>query len=274
MGMLIMRYPGGRSKALTLSYDDGIFEDIRLIDIMSRHGLKGTFNVNSAPAKQATGHRERLTWDQMCALYPASGNEVALHAWTHPHLEEMTAPQITYDVIRNRAELEQHFGKIIRGMAYPFGTYNDEVVNCLRACGIAYSRTVRSTGGFDLPTDWLRLPATCHHNDPHLMELADRFLTMGRRMQDPCLLFYLWGHSYEFTINDNWDRIEKFAEKMGGRDDIWYATNIEIYDYVQAYRSLRFSADGTMVENPTTTDVDVTYNGKDVHIPSGATMHL
>ena len=47
MGNIFMRFPGGRAKALTLSYDDGVVQDIRLIDIMRRHGLKGTFNINS-----------------------------------------------------------------------------------------------------------------------------------------------------------------------------------------------------------------------------------
>ena len=44
---IFMRFPGGKKKALTLSYDDGVEQDIRLIDIMKKNGLKGTFNLNS-----------------------------------------------------------------------------------------------------------------------------------------------------------------------------------------------------------------------------------
>lgn len=47
MANLFMRFPQGRAKALTLSYDDGVEQDIRLIEIMGKHGLKGTFNLNS-----------------------------------------------------------------------------------------------------------------------------------------------------------------------------------------------------------------------------------
>ena len=54
-------------------------------------------------------------------------------------------------------------------------------------------------------------------------------------------LFYLWGHSYEFDNNNNWDHIEKICEKLANRDDIWYATNMEIYEYVTAYNSLIYS---------------------------------
>ena len=42
-----LRFPEGRPKALTLSYDDGCTQDIRLADILSRYGIKCTFNLNS-----------------------------------------------------------------------------------------------------------------------------------------------------------------------------------------------------------------------------------
>ena len=69
------------------------------------------------------------------------------------------------------------------------------------------------------------------------------------------MLFYVWGHAYEFEINDNWQRIEDLIEKVGGQADIWYATNIEIYDYARAYERLLFSADGKRVYNPSVQEV-------------------
>jgi hypothetical protein len=65
----------------------------------------------------------------------------------------------------------------------------------------------------------------------------------------------LGGVRYEFEANDNWDVIEKFAEYVGGKEDIWYATNIEIYDYIEAYNRLQWSADMTMVHNPSAISV-------------------
>lgn len=46
MDRAFMRFPGFKLKALTLSYDDGVRQDKRLIEIMQKHGLKGTFNIN------------------------------------------------------------------------------------------------------------------------------------------------------------------------------------------------------------------------------------
>ena len=42
-----MRFPGGLAKALTFSYDDGVEQDIRLVEILDKYGMKGTFNLNS-----------------------------------------------------------------------------------------------------------------------------------------------------------------------------------------------------------------------------------
>ena len=86
------------------------------------------------------------------------------------------------------------------------------------------------------------------------MELAEKFVNLGKGRHfwyDPPHLFYLWGHSYEFDRDDNWEHLEDICEKLSGKDDTWYATNMQIYDYVTAYHSLVYSADGTRVYNPT-----------------------
>ena len=45
----------------------------------------------------------------------------------------------------------------------------------------------------------------------------------------------MWGHSYEFENNNNWVILKNFCKTAGGREDIWYATNIEICDYISAF---------------------------------------
>lgn len=259
MSGMFMRFPEGKAKALTLSYDDGVQQDIRLMEIMDQHGLKGTFNLNSGcyaaegtVYPEGTIHR-RLTKREVQELYRDSGHEVAVHGLTHPFLEKLPENMAMWELLKDRENLEDLFHTIVRGMAYPFGTYNDTVVECLKKAGLVYGRTVISSHSFGIPEDWLRLEATCHHNDPELMVLAEKFVN-GTPIDDSWL-FYLWGHSYEFENDDNWEVIEKFANLTGGREDIWYATNIQIHDYVQAYGRLEFSADGKQVYNPTVTEL-------------------
>ena len=274
----MLRFPNFLSKALTLSYDDGVAQDKRLIAIMSKYGLKGTFNINGGLfGKEPTTDKGRMTADEALKLYTESGNEVAVHGYKHLSLAEVDGTMAINDIIEDRKTLEKLFGKVIKGMAYANGSYSDEVVELLKVSGISYSRTVVSTEKFDLPTDWLRLPATCHHANPRLMELAKQFVEgedspyFWRRQAK---LFYLWGHSYEFDTYQNWEIIEKFAAYIGGRDDIWYATNGEIYEYVQAFDRLQFSADGTSVYNPSVIDVYIDSLDGQFIVPAGKTVKL
>ena len=127
----------------------------------------------------------------------------------------------------------------------------------------------------DIPTDWLRLPATCHHNDSELMALANTFVetkVSDEKWIQPPMLFYLWGHSYEFERNNNWEIIEEFSEYVGNREDVWYATNGEIYEYVKAFDSLIFGAEGKLIKNPSAIDVYINYYGHLYVVPAGKTI--
>ena len=272
-------FPDGKEKALTLSYDDGVDTDIRLIELLEKYNIKCTFNLNSGLFNPEGSVRPegqvsfRLTKSEAEKYYDNPLCEVATHGFTHPFLDRLPTAQCMLDILKDRQELEKLTGKMVRGHAYPFGKYNDDVADILKQAGIVYARTVESDHSFDLPTDWLRLKPTCHHDDPELMKLADIFIE-GREAYKNGWLFYLWGHTYEFRYYNNWNVIEEFFEKVANRDDIWYATNIEVYDYVAAYKSLIYSANGDVGYNPTATDVWVKINGKTVAVPARQTINI
>lgn len=284
MAYISMRYPGGLSKALTLSYDDGVETDIRFMSVIDKYNMKCTFNINTglfAPEgtvyPKGTVHR-RMTKSQAYEAYKNEPHEIAVHAFTHPFLERIPLNITAYEITEDRKNIEEMFGFITRGCAYPYGTYSDEVVEILKNCGIVYARTTKATHSFDIPRDWLRLDPTCHHNDSNLTSLADKFV--GDEIKDEAnpYFFYLWGHTYEFDGDDNWHVIEDFSAKVGGRDDVWYCTNIEAYDYIRAFNSLEFSNDCTIIHNPSAIDVylNVKVFGK-LHklcVKSGETVKL
>ncbi len=276
MAYRFLLFPDFKDKALTLSYDDGVIYDKKLIEIMQKHGLKGTFNINSELFAQKTGER-RMTKEEAIALYKEAGMEIALHGARHLSLAEVPSAMMVRDVAVDRENLEKLTGDLVQGMAYANGSYNDEVVDVLRKCGVKYCRTTISTEKFLIPTDWLKLPTTCHHKNPKLMELAKAFIEGGHGAYYWSVknkLFYLWGHSYEFNDDNNWELIEEFAAYMGGRNDVWYATNMEIYNYVQAYNRLEFSCDGTFVYNPSAIDVYLDYMNKRVCVRAGERTEL
>ena len=275
---LFIRFPENKGRALTFSYDDGVRQDKRFIDLLNKYGFKGTFNINMDSVLKATKESGRFTRDEILETY--KGHELATHGFTHPFFSELPPEMITYEITRDRYELESLTGEIIRGHAYAFGDTSPKAVEILGNAGIVYARTVRSTNNFSIPHNWLMLDPTCHHSSPEMFNLIDKFFQPLDRYQRP-KLFYIWGHTYEFDNNterNNWDYADEFLSKLSGHEDeVWYATNIEIYDYVTAYRSLVYSLDGRTVHNPTCTDVwavMMEHPEKELIIPAGATIKL
>lgn len=249
-------FPEGKAKALTMSYDDGKLQDERLVAIFNRYGIKGTFNINYElmRTEQEEGKKPqypRLPMDRIKELY--EGHEVATHTMTHPTIERCPLVEVAQEILEDRKNLERLTGGLVRGHAYPNGSYSEEIKQLFRQLGIAYGRVVESVPNYALPKDPLEWHPTCHHTDPELMKKAEFFANFQKRQY--LKLMYVWGHSYEFDDKDNWDVIEKFCEYMGGREDIWYATNIEIIDYMEAAKNLKFSADNESVYNPSAQSV-------------------
>lgn len=278
-----LRFPGGLSKAVTLSYDDGCKDDIRFSETICAHGLKCTFNINSGFIAEKEGDWH-LTREQIKKYLIDTGNEIAVHGKYHRALGKVTPVDGIRDVLECRTELENDFGMIIRGMAYPDsgitrfenGAEYGNIKQYLTDLGIVYSRTLGGDNdSFALPTDWHAWMPTAHHTNPELFGYIDKFLNEPMSSYDAAQtprLFYLWGHRFEFENNKNWDLLDKICSALSNKPDVWYATNIEIYDYVSAYRSLVFSADGSMVYNPTLLDIWFTEDGKPYIIKSGETL--
>lgn len=234
-------FPGGKHKALTMSYDDGKHEDRRLVELFNKHGIKGTFNLNGG----LEGDPVRIPQAEYRELY--KGHEVACHTISHPTIARCPLTSVAREVIDDRIKLEQIMGYPVRGLAYPNGSYSKEICDMLPQLGIRYGRVVGNSETFDIPEDFLRWKATCHH-DYKLMELGKQFVEDQKKQY--LRLMYVWGHSYEFAKNNNWNVIEEFCALAGGRDDIWYATNIEIVDYVDVVKMAQFAADNSFVYNP------------------------
>ncbi|MEI6131474.1 MAG: polysaccharide deacetylase family protein [Bacillota bacterium] len=260
------RFPGGKHKSLTMSYDDGVTQDVRLIEIFNRHKIKGTFHLNSGIADIPSSFG-RIHSSEFSKVY--AGHEISAHSYTHPFLETLSREELIFEILEDRRKLEELAGYPVRGMSYPYGTYSEEVLGMLEKLGIEYSRPVEQTNNFDLPEKFLEWFPTCHHNGA-TPELLDRFLTCDN--WEKSSLLYIWGHSYEFDRQDNWELIEGICEKLSGNENVWYATNIEIFDYVTAMRNLKFSVNRDIVYNPSAQAVWISVDNESVEIKGGANV--
>ncbi len=279
--MDVMLFPQGKRKALTLSYDDGVVQDKRLIPILDRYGLKCTFNMGAGVlgyhqvVKGPAGELDlsKVEPEEVRALY--ANHEVAGHAMWHSSLPHIGTGAAMWEIIEDRRQLETLSGRLVRSFAYPFGNHSADVREMLRLAGYESARTVVSTGGFGIPEDFLQWDATCHHDDPRLMELAKAFCEPTGRPGFGAQLFYLWGHAYEFEIHPKWNVIAEFAAYVSQfADTIWFPTNGQIVDYVKAFRSLRYSADASLVMNPSATELWIGVSRDVFRIAPGETVQI
>ena len=224
----------GKVKAVTFSYDDGVLQDKRLIEIFNKYGLKGTFNLNSELFENG---QKKSRWKvqpyEVREVY--RGHEVAVHTLTHKRLPELSDSEVIRQVEEDRKNLQALMGETIVGMAYPCGGINndDRVAEIIkRHTEVRYARTITSTYSFDLQDNLYRFNPTVYHIElDRLFELGEKFLkSIPKKPQ----LYYIWGHSYEFDELDDvggderWSRFEEFCKMISGHDDVFYGTNKEV----------------------------------------------
>ena len=226
-----------KKKAVTFSYDDGVTQDIRLIELLIKYGLKCTFNLTS----QLLGKNRLLMRDYgriaHYKIHPSDvrsvyeGHEIAVHTLDHPILPKVTDDaEVIRQVEQDRLNLSELAGYEVIGMAYPGGgVNNDERVAALikNQTGVRYVRTITSNGSFAPQADLYRFQPTAFHLDfDKMMDLGRQFIEMDAETPQ---IFYIWGHSYEMDYcSDNWRRLEDFFELISGHDDIFYGTNAEV----------------------------------------------
>lgn len=226
----------GKMKALTFSYDDGVLQDERLIQIFNKYGLKATFNINSGllgqegrlPLGKNGVDHTKINPELVKSIY--AGHEIAAHTLTHPNLTQLSESEIITQVEEDRKTLSRIAGYDVVGMAYPCGGVNNDerVADIIRRnTNVKYVRTITSSHSFDLQDYLYRFNPTVYHLEwDKMKELAKAFIDLK---PDKPALFYIWGHSYEFDIEDTWDDFEELCKELSGRDDIFYGTNREVF---------------------------------------------
>ncbi len=223
-------------KAITFSYDDGVVQDIRLIELLNKYNLKATFNLNSKlfsePGILHINNRSvcqyRLSEKDIKEIY--KDHEVAAHTLTHPFLTELSEEEIIHEVETDRKNLSELVGYEVIGFAYPGGGVNndDRVAEIIKnKTGVKYCRTIKSTFGFDVGENLYRFNPTVHEYDfNRMMALGKEFVELKT---DTPKVFYVWGHSYEMDITEDfWQKLEEFFKLISNKDDIFYGTNREV----------------------------------------------
>lgn len=278
-----MLFPEGKSKALILSYDDGAKQDRKLVALMNKYQLIGTFHLNSNKLS-TNSYFDYLNKEEIKELY--KGHEVSVHTANHPNLSDISKIDVINEIVEDRKELERLVGYPVRGMAYPFGNTNDEVVEAITGLGIEYARTVGDTYNFEIPKDFLRWHPTIHqfakaYWEPNQPEKDKKELEFFYKTLNDFLLtkelalLDIWGHSWEMGTDQNkLEETEKFFKLLANNDDICYTKQIDLVDYINAFRNLKFSVDKNIVTNTSALNIYLKINEKKFNVLAGTSMIL
>lgn len=240
-------------KYFTLSFDDGLEQDKRLIQLLKKYELQCTFNVNAGllGQRQRIGRignfglksfpesdkrnrwlknhaNNRIPQDEIRQVY--QGFEVAAHGYSHKNLRRLDESSLRFEIEEDLADLSRLVGYPVLGYAYPFGAASAKVEGALKTAGMVYAREIMPRGGFSFPDNPLRFKPNCSHISNNVLALAETFIKAERLEED--LLFCVWGHGYELdfgTAKASWKRIETLFDTIAGKDDILYCTNKEAF---------------------------------------------
>jgi peptidoglycan/xylan/chitin deacetylase (PgdA/CDA1 family) len=273
-------FPGGKTKAFVFSSDDGPQQDRRLVALLNKYHLKGTFHLNSNKLNSPN----YLQKEELKNLF--KGHEVSVHSMNHPGLSGLPPAEIRSEIFGDKLSLEKISGRSVRGMAYPFGNYNDEVVEIAKASGMEYARLVDETRNFGLPSDFLRWKPSTHQfgkayyeaknpeNDQK--ELASfNNLTTDFLRSDTLALYTVWGHSWEMGDSDaKWNDLENCFKQIANSKAVYTLTMIEVVDYLKAYAKVQFSKTDNSIYNPSAITVFVSVADKTYKIRPKSSLKL
>ena len=269
--MIRKLYPGGKTKAFNISYDDGVIQDIRIVELLNRYGLKGTFNLNYGLMKSGfTWQHEcgmtvrRLHERDACAIY--QGHEIASHSYSHPYFDNMEEGEILKELGADKFFLERLTGREVAGYATPFYYYSDLMADSVRQCGFAYARISEESNEYSIPQDFYHWRGSKFHWDADLENFVQGFLQTEQELA----LCQLVGHSYDLDVLNLWDKMEHICSSVGNAPDVWPATHIELVRYLTAMNQIQVT-DGQIC-NGSNTVLWLEIDGAVVSLQPGETM--
>lgn len=199
-----------KRKIFLLSFDDGTVWDGRLVELLNRYGIKGTFNLNSGLEDFVWQFEDRFPVRRQILSEIAdqyAGHEIASHSLHHHRLDSLTPPQLRREVEEDAARLKAVFDLEEIGFGVPFTVCSDREVKIIKKL-VRYIRLSEFADDFALPKDAYHIPIHGLYNDPDIREKLKKFSESNL----PVSLFVMAGHSYELEALGHWEHMEELLK--------------------------------------------------------------
>lgn len=227
---------------ITTSWDDGTISDLKLAELLDKHGIEGTFYISRSSTHNLLQQEDIAAIDKKF--------EIGAHTMNHPDLTRVSSSQVGKEIKGSKTYLEDLLGHPISMFCYPYGKYNDDLREMVKSHGFSGARTCEP-GGLSLPRDPYRWHITLFaSNDSPLMALKIYWKfrlwkisglldweSRAKLLFDLALekggVYHIYGHSEEFERNNNWDMLERVLDYISKREGTQYLTNGRIFQLLR-----------------------------------------
>ncbi|MBI4754708.1 MAG: polysaccharide deacetylase family protein [Betaproteobacteria bacterium] len=234
----------------TTSWDDGHALDLRVAELLAKHGFKGTFFIPGRVAPGGACNPEGfpvIDTSELRAL--DSAFELGSHTLDHSYLDAVPPEEARRQVEAGKQWLEDQLGRPVEGFCYPGGHHNAAVRQIVREAGFRYARTTEELH-HDVGSDPYRIPVALQFYPRALkgivktfikgahpwqerrvfgaaitrQELGARLRAVLDRLVEKGGVFHFWGHSWEVEKFGGWTVLDAFlryaAERVPPEDRV------------------------------------------------------
>lgn len=128
-------------KPVIITFDDGRANQFTsAYPLLKKYNLKAVFYVFT----NAIDRPGYFTWDQLKEL-SNSGMEIGDHTRFHWYLTKQTDEVLEKEIINTKKLLEDNLNIKVLSLAYPFGLYNDKVIEFVKRADFKYARSLKHT---------------------------------------------------------------------------------------------------------------------------------
>ena len=210
-------------KIVVLTFDDGTIYDRRFIEILNKYHIPASLNLNSGLEDFVWNYNNEIPIHRLRLIDNVNlykNHEVASHSLTHPYMTSLTKEEIIRQVKEDIDNLEKIFNREILTFAFPFTDYNDEVINIIKENTKVKNIRISKFSNEYMPQDRYHIHLNCYYNDPHIYERLEEFSNNSLDKS----LFTIVGHSYEFEVLNEWDKIESLIKYLSENKKITILT--------------------------------------------------
>ncbi|HPM12310.1 MAG TPA: polysaccharide deacetylase family protein [Bacteroidales bacterium] len=130
----VCKWRDNKRAAIALTFDDwSPGHPAIVVPELQKRGMVGTFNIFTNSISNWTSIQEAANL----------GNEIANHTKTHPDLTKIAIDELDDEIKNPDSDINSHItNQTVRTFAYPFGTFNIEIINYLKSMNYVAARGV------------------------------------------------------------------------------------------------------------------------------------